>query len=128
MHTDAEPKILASRDRISGAAAWTEHLCLQKDASGGYKMFTGRYEELAYWEDFYDEETGDYTVPDEIDGCHVVTIEGSYIVGGDLEYYEEDQAITFKRHDEEHVGRWLKATGWYSKIDPVKLRFVLWKM
>ena len=128
MPHDSAPKILASRERTHRVAIWTEHLCVQRLARGGYRLFTGRYEQLAHWEEFDDEETGDYTVPDEIHGHHVVTMEGDQIVGGDLEYQEEDEAITFKRHDEEHVARWLKATGWYSKIDPVKLRFALWKI
>ena len=70
----AEPTILASRERISGISVWTEHLCLQAEEGGGYKLFTGHYQSLAHWEDFYDEETGDYTVPDEIDGFEVEII------------------------------------------------------
>jgi hypothetical protein len=50
------------------------------------------------------------------------------IVGGELCYHNDDQAVTFKSHDEEQVARWLKATGWHSKVDPVKLRFALWKL
>jgi hypothetical protein len=49
-------------------------------------------------------------------------------VGGELCYHNDDQAVTFKSHDEEQVARWLKATGWHSKVDPVKLRFALWKL
>ena len=124
----SEPTILASRERISGISVWTEHLCLQAEEGGGYKLFTGHYQSLAHWEDFYDEETGDYTVPDEIDGFEVVGMEGDDIVGGELDYNDEAQAVTFRSHDEEHVRTWLKSTGWYSKVDVVTLRFALWKL
>lgn len=123
-----EPTILATRERIVGPADWTEHLCLQEEDGGGYKLFTGRFASLAHWEDFFDEETGDYTVPDEIDGFEVVGIEGDYTVGGELDCTDDSQAITFRSHDEEHVRLWLKSTGWYSKGDPLKLRFAIWKL
>jgi hypothetical protein len=52
--------VLASRERFEGMAVWMEHLCLQTEAGGGYKLFTGHYEVLAGGDDFYDEETGDW--------------------------------------------------------------------
>ena len=46
--------------------AWTEYLYLQPEM-GGYKLFTGQHEALADLTQFFNEETEEYDLPDEID-------------------------------------------------------------
>jgi hypothetical protein len=109
--------ILASREQSSMVSTWTEYLCLQRDEAGGYKLFTGQYEALAEREQFFNEETGEYDIPDAIDGQVVVGVDDDYVVGGELGCFDDEQAVTFKSVDEEGVARWLEASGWSKSVD-----------
>jgi hypothetical protein len=109
--------ILASREQSSMASSWTEYLCLERDEAGGYKLFTGQYEALAEREQFFNEETGEYDIPDAIDGQVVIGVDDDYVVGGELGCFDDEQVVTFKRLDEEEVARWLEARGWSKSVD-----------
>ena len=120
--------ILASREQSSMVSTWTEYLCLQRDDTKGYKLFTGQYEVLAEREHFFNEETGDYDIPDEIDGQVVDGVEDDYVVGGDLGYFDDEQAVSFTLSDCQAVADWLKTSGWSEKVDPATIRGALGKL
>jgi hypothetical protein len=109
--------ILASREQSSMVSTWTEYLCLQRDEAGGYNLFTGQYEALAEREQFFNEETGEYDIPDEIDGQVVVGVDDDYVVGGELDYIHDEQAVSFKSLDEKGLADWLETSGWSYKVD-----------
>jgi len=111
--------ILASREQSSMVSTWTEYLCLQRDEAGAFKLFTGQYEALAERDQFFNEETDEYDIPEEIDGKAVVGLEDDYVVGGDLGYFDEQQTISFKSPDDEALTEWLVSSGWSDKVDTV---------
>jgi hypothetical protein len=117
-----EPVILASREQSSMVSSWVEYLCLRSLQAGESELFTGRYEALTEAEQFLNEETGNYDLPAEIDGQKVVAIEDDYVVGGELGFFEADDAVAFRNPDEPAVAQWLKATGWSDKIDQAAIR------
>ncbi len=100
-------------------SSWTEYLCLQRDEAGSFKLFTGQYEALAERDQFFNEETGEYDIPEEIDGKAVVGLDDDYVVGGDLGYFDDQQTISFKSPDDEALAKWLVSSGWSDKVDTV---------
>jgi hypothetical protein len=109
--------IVASRQQSSMVSTWTEYLCLQRGGEGGYKLFTGQYEVLAERTRFFNEDTGEYDVPDEVKGQAVVGTEDDYVVGGELIYFDDLQAVSFSRCDEKTVADWIELSGWSDKAD-----------
>jgi len=120
--------ILASREQSSMVSTWTEYLCLQRDHTGGYKLFTGQYEALAERERFFNEETGDYDIPDEIDGQVVIGVDDDYVVGGELAHFDDEQAVSFTSPGDQVVADWLRTSGWSEKVDPATIRGALGKL
>lgn len=111
-----ENENIVSREQSSMVSCWTEHLCLAPIGGGRNRLFTGQYEALAELNDYYNEETEDYDLPDEIDGKIVNGFQDEYVVGGDLQYFESEEAVEFSSPDEPHVSDWLYASGWNSLV------------
>lgn len=109
--------ILASREESSIASAWREYLCLERTESGGYKLFTGQYEALEDRNKFFNEESREHHIPDEIDGKVVIGIEDDYVVGGELRYFDDEQAVIFESPDDQRVATWLHSSGWSDRIE-----------
>ncbi len=86
------------------------YLCLAPAATG--RLFTGRYEALLESSAFYNEETEDYELPEEIDGKLVKGIEDEYVVGGELECFDDSEAVEIGLLDEPQVAGWLDGSGW----------------
>lgn len=117
--------ILASRVQSSMVSSWTEYLCLQRGDTEGYKLFTGQYEALAEKTQFFGEETGEYDIPEAIDGKTVIGLEDDYVVGGELGYFDDQQTVLFKSPDEQALVEWLDSSGWSEKVDTVFIRDAL---
>jgi hypothetical protein len=113
--------IIASREQSSMVSTWTEYLCLERDDAGAFKLFTGQYEALAEREPFFNEETGDYDIPDEIDGQAVVGVDDDYVVGGELSCIDDEQVVSFRSPDDQEVAMWLESSGWSKHVDAVVL-------
>jgi hypothetical protein len=120
--------ILASREQSSMVSTWTEYLCLQQDESGGYKLFTGRYEALAECKQFFNEETGECDIPEEINGQQVVGVDDDYVVGGELGCFDNEQVVFSKSLDDKVVATWLQASGWSGMFDVANIRTSLQKI
>jgi hypothetical protein len=93
-----------------------EYLCLANSDDGGYVLFSGRYEAIAEASQFYNEETEEYDIPDEIDGTRVAGVECEYVVGGELQYWNQSEAVKFTRIDDEAVAGWLHDSDWEQTI------------
>ena len=111
------PRVLAYREQSSIVSTWTEYLCLQRDEVGAFKLFTGQYEALAERTQFFNEETGEYDIPDEINGQAVVGVDDDYVVGGELGCFDDEQAVSFRSPDDHAVAEWLDSSGWSEKVD-----------
>ena len=109
-------------------STWTEYLCLQRDEDGAFKLFTGQYEALVERAEFFNEDTGEYAIPDEIDGQRVVGVDDEYVVGGVLAYFDDEQAVSFTRPDDQAVVKWLESSGWSAKVDPATIRGAVGKV
>ena len=90
-----EIKILASREGASIASNWSEDLCLKRIDETVFELFVGGYEVVAEVSDFFDEETGDEEIPDEIDGYPVQGVVDGYITGGEIVKNEGDGEVIF---------------------------------
>ena len=114
---DREIRVLASRDARSIVDGWTEYLCLTREADGSSRLFIGGYEFLADQEDYYDEETEDYILPDEINGQKVRGIDCGAVVGGELTWVDHDHTIVFQTGTEPEVMAWLTLHDWIPALD-----------
>lgn len=97
-------------------SCWDEFLCLTMGGEKGYKLFTGQYEALASKYDYFDEETEDYELPDEIDGVPVIGINDEYIVGGELQCFDDSQTVEFDDTEDPALAQWLTKSGWSGHI------------
>jgi hypothetical protein len=114
--------ILVSREQSSMVSTWKEYLCLQPDVARGYRLFTGQYEALADREQFFNDETGAYDLPDEIDGKAVAALEDDYVVGGELSCFDDEQSVLFKSPDDPAVAQWLESSGWSEMVNVGAIR------
>jgi hypothetical protein len=107
-------EIIDSRENSTIVSTWTEYLCHRKNGDGTHTFAICGYESLAEAQEYYDEDTDEYEIPDEIDGKRVMGIEDDIIVGGGLDYYD-DRAITLATGATEELKRWLHSVEWDSE-------------
>jgi len=115
--------IVAVREGSGMTSVWQEHLCLTYGDQLNYKLYEGRYSGLAEAHDFYDEELEDYALPEFINGEVVVGIEDDYVVGGELSYCDESEAIEFENLGDINLLKWLKEMKWDGYWDELKNSF-----
>ena len=112
-------QIVASREGSTMASTWSEDLCLKKITNTKFELFIGGYEVVAEESDFFDEETGEEEVPDEIDGFPVRGIEDGYVIGGEILKNEDNGEIQFSIFDTKEVSDWLKSVKW-DDVDTIQ--------
>jgi hypothetical protein len=101
-------EIILSRPASDTRDPVTEYLLAQALPDGGLRLVVGVEEAIAEKSDFWDDELGDYDVPDVIAGKQV-TIEGMYVVSEDLiELYW----LEVKKGDFDSAAHWLNEYGW----------------
>lgn len=100
--------VLTEREESSMASVWNVYLCLKRKSEYRYELSIRRYEALVEAAEYYDDEQEDYILPDEIDGIPVVGLEDDYVVGGELQFYNDDEAIEFATLYSYAVRAWLK--------------------
>ena len=110
-------KIIKSRDANQMAFSnWTEYLVLTHGETKKYKLFTGQFEVLGEREDYYDEDTDDYELPEEIDGKAVEGIEEEYVIGGDLTHFDASQAVEFDDMTDAALTSWMDESEWSKHV------------
>jgi hypothetical protein len=105
-------KVLADREGSGLTSHWKEYLCLTDGNQTKYKIFEGRYDVLAEATEFYSEDDEDYYLPEFIDDKKVMGIEDGYVVGGELSYFDEEQAVEFNHLGDPKLIQWLKDFSW----------------
>lgn len=108
-------KVIAERTGSSMTSHWKEYLCLTYGDQTNYKIFEGRYDALAEASDFYLEEGEDYDLPEYIGDKKVFGIEDGYVVGGELSYFDKEEAIEFNHFSEPALIQWLKDFAWHEE-------------
>lgn len=107
-------------------SSWNEYLVLERGETKKYRLFTGRYEALAEIADYWNDETEDYEIPDQINGVAVVGQEDDYLVGGELSASETNEIIEFDSLNESLVKIWATMHRWdIRKVKPSHLGALL---
>jgi hypothetical protein len=102
-------EIILSRPASDTSDPVTEYLLAQDSPDGGLRLVVGIAEGIAETSDFWDDESGDYAVPDVVAGKRVGGIEGSYVVSEDLiELYW----LEVKKGDVDSAAQWLDQYAW----------------
>jgi len=83
-------EILAEREASGMTSTWDEFLCVELNKDQSFTLYTGRREVLAEASDFYNEDTEDYEIPDEIDGQAVWGVKEDCVVS--------ESVVDFDRH------------------------------
>ena len=109
--------ILCEREESSMASSWDEYLVLRLKDDGSYLLFTGKFEVLEDASGYWNDETEDYDLPEEIDGKEVLWVSDGYVIGGDLDYFNAEEAVEFKKANSKTVRDWLEATAWADDVD-----------
>ena len=85
-----------------------------------FKVYVGGYESLADAGKFYNSATDEYDLPKMIGGKIVVGIEDGSVVGGEPEYYDEDDQLEFDDPNEPELSDWLRAKSWLDQLVTIR--------
>lgn len=107
-----EIKIIDSREGSSPASTWSEDLCLKRVSQTHFELFVGGYEFVGETSEFFDEETGEVEIPDEIGGYPVRGVEDGYLIGGEIVKNEDDGEVQFSDLETPEVREWLVSVEW----------------
>ena len=107
-----DTKIIDSREDSTPASAWSEDLCLKRIDDVVFELFIGGYGVVAERSDFFDEETEEENIPEEIDGFPVQGVWEDYVLGGQIGMNESDGEVRFSVVDSNEVKDWLKSINW----------------
>jgi hypothetical protein len=107
-----EIKIIDSRECSTLASTWSEDLCLMRVSETHFELFVGGYDVVGETSDFFDEETGEEEIPDEIGGYPVRGVEDGYVIGGEIVKNEEYGEVQFADLEAAEVQEWLTGVEW----------------
>jgi hypothetical protein len=83
--------ILAEREASGMTSTWDEFLCLRLNDDQTFFLCTGRRAVLAEASEYYNEETEELEVPEEIDGQAVWGIKDDCVVAEAIGNYDDDK-------------------------------------
>jgi len=101
---------------------WDEYLCLRKVSETEHELSVRAYEILAEVWAYYDEESEDYDLPDEINGKAIVGFVDEWIVGGSLIETEAFKSLAFSDLNHPKVTQWLEEAKWSTSKVTSELR------
>ena len=96
--------VLAEREESTMVSTWTEHLCLTKGTTKAYRLFTGQPEVLGGRDEYFNEESGEYELPESIDGKPVVGTMDDFVIGDEL--ISNGDEVEFEEPDDATVKTW----------------------
>ena len=108
-------RIISSRDGSSPASSWSEDLCLKRVSDTEFELFIGGYEFVAEVSDFFNEETEEEEVPEEIGGYPVQGIQEGYVIGGEILKNEGNGEVQFSDPEISEVKEWLASVDWNTE-------------
>jgi hypothetical protein len=109
-----EPEILLMAEFSGILDAWSEFLCIERNADGTVTLSSRSHPALAEVAKFMDDE-GEVHLPEAIDGVRVGGYEGDYVVGEDLLPNGDEAEITLPVGAETEAKEWLAERGWDKK-------------
>ena len=115
-------KIIAERERSGMTSLWDEYLCVRKVSETEHELSVRAYEILAEGWAYYDEQSEDYDLPDEINGKAIVGFVDEWIVGGSLIETEAFKSLIFSDLNHPEVTQWFEEVKWSTSAVMVELR------
>jgi hypothetical protein len=119
--------ILAEREASGMTSTWDEFLCVSLNEDRTFCVYTGRREVLAEASEYYNEETDEYEVPEEIDGQAVWGVKDDCVVSEAVGNFD-DEPLRLTDFDAEAVRTWLEDTDWIHDASPADLQQALLKL
>lgn len=119
---DPTTTILAEAEFSGAIDSWPEYLQITRLPSGGIKLASVGNEVVGEPGDLgtEDEETGEWTLPDEIDGQRVF-VQGDLVVSETLVPANGDAVAEFAPGEVEEALQWLRDYGWGGGSDWAKI-------
>ena len=107
------------RENSGHIDSWTEYLCLEKTSDGNFGLsikshviIDSEYNGETISQ-FYDEDTGEYDLPDEINGTRVIGWNAEFLLGVDLENNFQYTTLELTKNNFEHsIREWIKEINW----------------
>lgn len=105
-------ELIAVRTESTMVSSWNEYLCVRNLSDGKAIVEICGYETLSpdEWE-WEDEEGNENTLPEKFNGKSVVGVEDGYLVGGDLQCFNEEDRKEYDKEGLEQVLTWIKNRG-----------------
>jgi hypothetical protein len=99
-------KVLTMQEGSGMTSVWNEYFCLTPNGNGTATLEVCQYEALA---EIPQDEGWDEVLPGEIEGKKVVGVEDDFIVGGELECYDDGRVFTFSSAEIQRAIDWIKS-------------------
>ena len=108
-----------SRENSGRVDSWTEYLCLEKIGGGNFVLSIKSHIIIdseyngEIISQFYDEDTDEYDLPDEINGIKVLGWNAEFLLGVDLENNFQYKRLELTQNDfEQSIRQWMKEINW----------------
>ena len=90
------------------SSSWNEFIFLERIDEHEFEVSLRSFEGLGDAVDYWDEDSQEYELPDEIDGVSVFGVQGDGVVGGDLKCWNASDSTRFTDLDSSELRAWAK--------------------
>ena len=108
-----------SRENSGHVDSWMEYLCLEKTSDGNFVLSIKSHVIIdseyngEIISQFYDEDTDEYNLPNEINGIKVLGWNAEFLLGVDLENNFQYTALELSKLDfEQSIRQWMNVINW----------------
>ena len=108
-----------SRENSGHVDSWMEYLCLEKTSDGNFVLSIKSHVIIdseyngEIISQFYDEDTDEYNLPNEINGIKVLGWNAEFLLGVDLENNFQYTRLELTKNDfEQSIRQWMKEINW----------------
>ena len=123
--SDAEREVIAQRECSGPTSVWNEYLCKTLLPGWGRYLEVCQYEVLAEFDGGYDDDGNELPLPAEWNGKKVVDQVDGYLIGGELERWNDDGVFEMVSYKPELARAWAEAKGFDVSGCLPKLGFVV---
>jgi hypothetical protein len=108
-----------SRENSGHVDSWMEYLCLEKTSDGNFVLSIKSHVIIdseyngEIISQFYDEDTDEYNLPNEINGIKVLGWNAEFLLGVDLENNFQYTRLELTKNDfEQSIRQWMNVINW----------------
>ena len=108
-----------SRENSGHVDSWMEYLCLEKTSDGNFVLSIKSHVIIdseyngEIISQFYDEDTDEYNLPNEINGIKVLGWNAEFLLGVDLENNFQYTRLELTQNDfEQSIRQWMNVINW----------------